>query len=80
MFGFKKISKVWLEMEKLKNGKSADLTWLLRELNASKSAWADISESLIKTLDDIHIKSLAKNADYVAEFVKDMFKVLSKIT
>lgn len=80
MFEFKKISKVGLEIEKLKTWKAADLSWLLRELKTSKAAGQNVSDSLIKTIGDINTKNLVKNADEAAEFAKNIFKFLAKIT
>ena len=80
MFEFKKISKVGLEIEKLKTWKAADLSWLLKELKSSQAAGADISDSLIKTIGDIDAKNLVKSADEAAKFAKNIFKFIAKIT
>lgn len=79
IFELKKVAAVEKELKKLENG-AADVSGLLRQLKSSKAAWADISESLIKTLDDIHTKNLLKSADEVAEFAKDLFKIIAKIS
>ena len=79
IFELRKVAAVEKELKKLENG-AADVSGLLRQLNSSKAAWADISESLIKTLDDIHTKNLLKSADEVAEFAKDLFKIIAKIS
>jgi hypothetical protein len=79
MFEVKKIAAVGLEIKKLENG-ATDLSGLLKQLKSSQAAGADISDSLIKSIGDIHIKNLVKNADEAALFIKDVFKLLAKIT
>lgn len=79
IFELKKITAIWNEIKKLESG-APDLSGLLKQLKSSKSAWADISESLIKTIDDIHVKSLLKSADDVVKFIKDIFKIIAKVT
>ena len=79
IFELKKIDAIGDEIKKLEKGNN-DLSGLLKELEAQKKAGTEISETLIKSLDDMHLRSLAKNADEIAEFTKDLFKILAKIT
>ncbi|MFZ2150614.1 MAG: hypothetical protein WAZ12_04615 [Candidatus Absconditicoccaceae bacterium] len=79
IFELKKITAIGNEIKKLESG-APDLSGLLKQLKSSKSAGADISESLIKTIDDIHVKSLLKSADDVVKFIKDIFKIIAKVT
>ena len=79
IFEIKKIAAIWWEIKKLENW-ALDLGWLLKQLKSSKAAWADISDSLIKTIDDIHVKNLFKSSDDVVNFIKDIFKIIAKVT
>ncbi len=79
MFELKKIAAIGGEIGKIEKWVT-DLAGLARQLRSSKDAWAEISESLIKTIDDIHAKNLLKSADEVGIFIKNIFKFISKIT
>lgn len=79
LFELKKIAAVAKELKGLEDG-TRDLSKVVSQLKASKKSGAEISESLIKTLEDIHVKNAMKSADEVVEIVKSIFKILSKIT